>query len=103
MRKTTKKTKHPFNGLFFQDALDKPVTERLNQSGIWIFNDVRNDGVVLPQPDHMQIVCTSPQGDNHASTEHPHQSIFTDRVLFVTPNQQYQSTEGKTFSNNKNR
>jgi len=29
-------------------------------------------------------------------TPTPHHSIFTGRVLFLTPNQQCQSTEGKT-------
>jgi len=37
--------------------------------------------------------CTSPQTDNHAST--PPLSVFTDRMPFLPPNQQRQSTEGK--------
>jgi len=43
------------------------------------------------QLDHMQIICTSLQTDNHASTSSP---IFTGQMLFLTPNQQCQSTEG---------
>ena len=39
------------------------------------------------QLDHMQTVCTY----RHPT---PHRSIFTDRVLFPTPNQQCQGTEG---------
>jgi len=39
---------------------------------------------------HMQI-CISPQTDNHAST--PLLSFFTDRMPFLPPNQQRQSTE----------
>ena len=31
------------------------------------------------------------------TTPTPHQSIFTDRILFMTPNQQRQSTEGNDF------
>jgi len=37
-------------------------------------------------------VCTSLQTDNHAST--PPLSFFTDRMPFLPPNQQRQSTEG---------
>jgi len=29
------------------------------------------------------------------TTPTPHQSIFTGRVIFLTPNQQCQNTEGK--------
>jgi len=42
------------------------------------------------QLDHMQIICTSLQTDNHASTSSL--NFFTGRMLFVTPNQQCQST-----------
>jgi len=45
------------------------------------------------QPDHMQIICTSLQTDNHASTSPL--SFFTGRLPFLPPNQQRQSTEGK--------
>jgi len=44
------------------------------------------------QLDHMQIICTSLQTRNHASTSSL--KFFTGRMLFLTPNQQYQSTEG---------
>jgi len=39
-------------------------------------------------------VCTSLQTDNHAST--PPLKFFTGRMPFLPPNQQRQSTEGKT-------
>jgi len=41
---------------------------------------------------HMQIICTSLQTDNHASTP---PFSFTGRMSFLPPNQQRQSTEGK--------
>ena len=44
------------------------------------------------QLDHMQTICTSLQTDNHATTSY--HSIFTGRMLLLTPNQQCQSTEG---------
>ena len=40
---------------------------------------------------HMQV-CTSLRTDNHATT--PPLSFFTDRMPFLPPNQQRQSTEG---------
>jgi len=39
---------------------------------------------------HMQV-CTSLQTDNHASTQ-----FFTDRMPFLPPSQQHQSTEGSS-------
>jgi len=39
-------------------------------------------------------VCTSLQTDNHAST--PPLSFLTGRMPLLPPNQQHQSTEGKT-------
>jgi len=42
------------------------------------------------QLDHMQIIYTSLQTDNHTST-----SPLTGRMPFLLPNQQHQSTEGK--------
>jgi len=44
-------------------------------------------------------VCTSLQTDNHAST--PPLSFFTGRMPFLLPNQQHQSTEGKSAKNNE--
>jgi len=43
------------------------------------------------QLDHVQIICTSLQTDNHASTSSL--KLFIGRMLFLTPNQQHQSTE----------
>jgi len=54
------------------------------------------------QLDHMQIICTSVQTDNPASTSplsfyRPDAlaSVFTGRMPLLPPNQQRQSTEGK--------
>jgi len=38
------------------------------------------------QLDHMQIICTSLQTDNHASTSSF--NFFSGQMLFLTPNQQ---------------
>jgi len=45
------------------------------------------------QLDHVQIICTSLQTDQHTNTSPL--KFFTGRMLFLTLNQQYQSTEGK--------
>ena len=42
------------------------------------------------QLDHMQTICTSIQTDNYTNTSSLN---FTDWMLFLTPNQQYQSTD----------
>jgi len=39
----------------------------------------------------MQTICTSLQADNHTNTS---SLTLTGRMLFLTPNQQCQSTEG---------
>jgi len=44
------------------------------------------------QLDHMQIICTSLQTDNRASTSTL--KFFTGQMPFVLPNQQRPSTEG---------
>jgi len=46
------------------------------------------------QLDHMQIICTLLQTDNHVSTLSV--NFFKGRMPFLTPNQQRQSTEGNT-------
>ena len=43
----------------------------------------------------MQIICTSLQTENHASTSSLY--IFTRRMFFLQNNQQCQSTEGKSI------
>jgi len=49
------------------------------------------------QLDHMQIICTSLQTDNHTSTSSLR--LFTGWMLFLTPNQQHQSTAEKNDKN----
>jgi len=58
--------KHPFNGLFSPDDLGKPAGTR-KVKPIWIL--VQQEMMVWQwhQLDHMQIICTSLQTDNHAS------------------------------------
>jgi len=52
----------------------------------------------------MQTICTSLQTDNHTNSPTPHCLIFIGRMLFLTPNQWWQSTEGcNTILVNNNR
>jgi len=63
------------------------------------FTGARDSESQWHQLGHMQD-CTSLQADNHASTTPL--SFFTDRMPFLPPNQQRQSTEGtKTSKKNK--
>jgi len=45
------------------------------------------------QLDHMQTICSS-CSIQMKTTSTPHHSIFTSRMLFLTPSQQRQSNEG---------
>jgi len=58
---------------------------------MWILMKQEMMGWQWHQLDHMQITCTSLQTDNHATIS----SIFTGQMLFLMPNQECQSTEGK--------
>jgi len=53
------------------------------------FNELRDDEVAVASADHMQIICTLLQTDNLVT------QFITGQTLFLTPNQQCQSTEGK--------
>jgi len=62
------------------------------------FSDLDIDDVVFGmlwhQLDHMQTVCASFQTDNHTNTSSL--NFFAGQMLFLTPNQQCQSTEAKS-------
>jgi len=57
------------------------------------FTEARDSEWQWHQLGHMQV-CISLQTDNHAST--PPLKCFTGRMPFLPPNQQRQSTEGKS-------
>jgi len=58
------------------------------------FTEARDSEWQWHQLGHMQI-CTSLQTDSRAST--PPLKCFTGRMPFLPPNQQHQSTEGRTM------
>ena len=59
----------------------------------WILLKQEMTGWQWLQLNHMQIICTSLQTDNHASISSL--QFFTGRMPFLPPNQRCQSTEGK--------
>jgi len=79
---------------FFQDNLGKPLGAYQKGKISLDLNEARDDGVLgrqWHQLNHMQTICTLFQTDNHTST--PSLKFFTGLMLFLTPNQQCQSTE----------
>jgi len=86
---------HTFNGLFSRTTWirwhqkDKPFWILLKQEMMrWQWH----------QLDHMQIICATLQTDNHASTSIT--QFFMGEMLFLAPNQQYQSFEDKGIISN---
>jgi len=59
---------------------------------IWILMKLEMMGWQWHQLDRIQIICTSLHIHNHPSTSSL--NFFTGRMLFLTSNQQRQSTEG---------
>jgi len=45
----------------------------------------------------MQTICTFAPCSRQITTPTPHHLIFTGQMLFLTSEQQHQSTEGKKF------
>jgi len=82
--------RHLFNGLF-----SRTTWVSRYQPPIWILMNQQMMGWRWRQLDHMQIICTSLQTDNHASTSLL--KFFTGQMRFLTPNQHCQSTEGSTY------
>ena len=60
----------------------------------WILLEQEMMGWQWHQLDHMQIICTSLQTDNHAR-QYSTTQFFTCRTSFLLPNQQRQSIEGR--------
>ena len=80
----------PFNGPF--SGTTRVSRYRKGKTNL-DFTEGRDSEWQWHQLGHIQV-CTSPQRDNHAST--PPLKFFTGRMAFLTPNQQRQSTEGKS-------
>ena len=82
---------HPFNGPFSGTTrVSRYQKGKTNLD----FTEARDSQWQWHQLGHIQV-CISLQTDNHAST--PPLSFFTDRMPFLPPNQQRQSTEGTEY------
>jgi len=80
-------TPHTFNGLFSRTIW---VNQYQKGRNILDFNEAREDktGWQWHQLDHVQIICTSFQTDNHTSNSSF--KFFTGQMLFLTRSQQCQ-------------
>jgi len=87
---TTLTRLHPFNGLFSNTTWVSRYSKPF-----WILLEQQMMGWQWHQLDRMQIICTSLQTDNHASTSPP---SFYRQTPFLPLNQQCQSTEGSTLT-----
>jgi len=81
---------HPFNDPFSGTTQVSRYQEGKTNLD---FTEARDSEWQWHQLGCMQV-CTSLQTDNHASN--PSLSFFTGRMPFLPPNQQCQSTEGKS-------
>jgi len=82
---------HPFNGLFSWTTW---VSQYLKGKTSLDLNEARDDGVWGCSGISWTICKQSAPHSRQITTPTPHHSIFTGRMLFLTPNQQCQSTEG---------
>jgi len=82
---------HTHTHTFFRDYPGEPVPEGKTNLD---FTEARDSERQWHQLGHMQG-CISLQTDNHAST--PQLKFFTGRMSFMPPNQQCQSTDGKSL------
>jgi len=79
--------RHPFSGIFPGQPC-KAGTRKVKT--IWSLLKQEMLRWQWHQLNHMLIICTSIQTDNHTSTSSS--NFFTGRMLFLTPNERCQST-----------
>jgi len=83
---------HLFNGLFYRTTL---VSQYKKGKTCLDLNEARDDGVLGCSGISWTICKQSASRTRQITTSKPHNSIFSDLMLFLTPNQQCQSTEGR--------
>ena len=82
---------HSFNGPVSRTAW---ISQHQKGETSLDLNEARDDGVAGRQCISWTICKQSAPRSKQITTPAPHRSIFTGRMLFLTPNQQCQSTEG---------
>ena len=83
---------HPFNGLFSRTTCVSRYQKGITSLDL---NEARDDGVLGCSGISWTICKQSAPRSRQITTPTPHQSMFTGRMLFLTPSQQWQSTEGQ--------
>ena len=83
---------HQFDGLFVRTTW---VSRYQKGKTSMDLNEARHDGVLGCSGISWTIRKQSSRRSRQITTPTPHQSIFTGRMLFLTPNQQCQSIEGE--------
>ena len=89
--KANKHSLHPFTGLFSRTTW---VSRHQKGKTSLDLNEAKDDGVLGCTGISWTICKQSAPRSRHIATPTPHHSIFTSWMLFLTPNQQCQSTEG---------
>jgi len=82
---------HPFNGLFSRTTWLSRYWKRKTSLGV---REARDDGVLECSGISWTICKQSAPHFRQITTPAPHHSVFTGWMLFLTPNQRCQSTEG---------
>jgi len=82
---------HPFNGLFSRTTWVSWYQKGKNSLDL---HQAIDDGVFGCSGINWTTCKQSAPRSRQKTTPTPHHSIFTGRMLFLTPNQQRQSTEG---------
>jgi len=85
---------HPFNGLFSRKTWVRRYWKGKTSLDL---NEARDDGVWGCSGISWTIRKQSAPRSRQITTPTPHQSILTGRMLFLTPNQQCQSSRGKVL------
>jgi len=87
---------HPFNGLFWRTTSVSGYQKGKTSLDL---NEARDDGV-LGYSGISWAICNKQSAPRcrQITTPTPHHPIFTGWMLFLTPNQQCQSTEGINIS-----
>jgi len=91
---------HPFNGL-----ASKTTRTSWYQKGKTSLNsnEARDDGFSGCSCISWTICKQSASHSTQITTPTPHHSIFTGRILYLTPNQQCQCSEGRTNNTRQNK
>jgi len=93
---TTTTLLHPFNGLFSRTAC---VSRYQKGKTSLDLNEARDNEVLGCSGISWTICKESAPRSREITTPAPHHSSFTGRMLFLTPNQERQSTKGNIKGN----